>query len=477
MAKIQVKKSAAKAAKKAPAKKVAAKKVAAKKVAAKPGAAGKGPTKLTLRAYNVGFGDCFLLTFEYPKFKRRILIDYGSTAAPKNADDDYMMAIAKDIEAQCTDADGVARLDAVVATHRHRDHISGFSTEGDNTGGVIARMNPGLVIQPWTEDPDAQPKAEEATATTFTGGKPDAKAFIASLHNMNRMAGAIADASRDEHLGLSMRMATQMGFMGENNLPNKSAVVNLMEMGKKSRAAYVNAGSKSGLEAVLPGVTVHVLGPPTLKQTQSIKKEKDRDANEFWQFAAFWQFQAAAGESVNSKAPLFPESATHETHAIPANVRWFVGRAQKIRGEQLMELVRALDTAMNNTSVILLFQVGGKSFLFPGDAQIENWQFALSQEPIQEMLKVVDVYKVGHHGSLNATPKSLWALFEHKHETPAKDRLTTVVSTKPGKHGSVQSHTEVPRSTLVAELQKESDFFSTQDLPKSQICKEYEFEF
>lgn len=445
-----------------------------KKSAAKP--AGRGPTKMTLRAYNVGFGDCFLLTFEYAKSKRRILIDYGSTAAPKNADADYMLKIALDIEEQCTDEDGVARLDAVVATHRHRDHISGFSTEGVNTGGVIARLNPGLVIQPWTEDPEAQPKAEEATATTFTGGQPDAKAFIASLHNMNRMAGAIAQASRNEHLGLSMRMTAQMGFLGDNNLPNRSAVVNLMEMGQKGRAAYVNFGSKSGLEAVLPGVKVHVLGPPNLKQTQSIKKEKDRDANEFWQFAAFWRFQAAAGAAAEEQTPLFPDAEAHEAHGIPANVRWFVGRAQKIRGEQLMELVRSLDTAMNNTSVILLFQVGGKSFLFPGDAQIENWQFALSQDSVKEMLKGVDVYKVGHHGSLNATPKSLWALFEHKHEEEVPGRLTTVVSTKPGKHGSVQSHTEVPRSTLVAELQKESDYFSTQDLPKAQICREYVFE-
>ena len=41
------------------------------------------PSNLTIRAYNVGFGDCFLLTFHYPEFDRRILIDYGSTAAPR----------------------------------------------------------------------------------------------------------------------------------------------------------------------------------------------------------------------------------------------------------------------------------------------------------------------------------------------------------------------------------------------------------
>ena len=32
--------------------------------------------------YNVGFGDCFLVTFHYAKSDRHMLVDYGSTAAP-----------------------------------------------------------------------------------------------------------------------------------------------------------------------------------------------------------------------------------------------------------------------------------------------------------------------------------------------------------------------------------------------------------
>src|SRR5687768_18273864 len=54
------------------------------------------PDRLTLRAYQVGFGDCFLLTFHYPKqsskpaFDRHVLIDFGSTGKPKNAPKDYM---------------------------------------------------------------------------------------------------------------------------------------------------------------------------------------------------------------------------------------------------------------------------------------------------------------------------------------------------------------------------------------------------
>nr|NLU60627.1 hypothetical protein [Pseudomonas sp. BIGb0427] len=42
------------------------------------------PTSLTLYAYQVGFGDCFLLRFNYPgDVRRHVLIDFGSMGMPK----------------------------------------------------------------------------------------------------------------------------------------------------------------------------------------------------------------------------------------------------------------------------------------------------------------------------------------------------------------------------------------------------------
>jgi beta-lactamase superfamily II metal-dependent hydrolase len=134
----------------------------------------------------------------------------------------------------------------------------------------------------------------------------------------------------------------------------------------------------------------------------------------------------------------------------------------------MLSLLRIMDKVLNNTSLILLFHIGDTSLLFPGDAQIENWSYALfkarNRKNICARLAKTNLYKVGHHGSLNATPKTLWNSFVHK-ESDAQadaDRLISVLSTKANKHGHRENDTEVPRRPLVTALEKFTSHASTQ---------------
>jgi hypothetical protein len=330
----------------------------------------KAPTRAMVRTYHVGFGDCFLISFQYPrKSERHVLIDFGSSGFPKGVPKSRMMDIAEDIKQRTG-----GKLHAVVATHRHRDHISGFATAKarNGTGDIIKSLNPNLIVQPWTEDPKLAPNAtgpsgSSATIKKFGAGTSEQVTALSLMHEVASHSLAARNLPKES--------SREIGFLGESNIANPSAVKNLMTMAKN---CYVYCGSKSGLEKILPGVRIEVLGPPTLKQTHTISKQRSRDPDEFWHFQVGATALAAAAD--RNATALFPRYVESRGYSHRINARWLVNRARRVRGEQLLQIVRSLDQEMNNTSVILLFQVGKKKLLFPGDAQKENWEYALSQK-------------------------------------------------------------------------------------------------
>ena len=44
--------------------------------------------------------------------------------------------------------------------------------------------------------------------------------------------------------------------------------------------------------------------------------------------------------------------------------------------------------------------------LFTGDAQYGNWRWWLENEQSKDILSKINFFKIGHHGSHNATPKT-----------------------------------------------------------------------
>jgi hypothetical protein len=420
------------------------------------------PTGLNIRSYQVGFGDCFLLTFKYPGGKKRhVLIDFGTKAAPKGSPKDLMVQIANDI-ASVVGSDPLV----IVATHRHQDHISGFDRrKGKGPGEVIRNLRPKVVIQPWTEHPDL---AQKATGPAIKGLGAGDRKHVAALENIHQLAAHIAQTARRSRL--SKEMKDRLSFIGEDNVKNLDAVKNLMDMGQQD-PVYVHTGTNAGLGTLLPGVKVHVLGPPTVEQSGKIKSYA-RTSDEYWGFQASAMGALASvarrPRSKGRRAPLFPRHIASRGPGFPVETRWLVYHARVAQSEQLLSIVTMLDKVMNNTSVILVFEVGNKTLLFPGDAQVENWMYALQEkkDKYEPLLKKVNLYKVGHHGSWNATPKSLWNLFANKSASGGRGRLKTLMSTL---EGVFDEEHEVPRGKLVTEMKRNSDLFSTQQIPRGQI--------
>ncbi len=389
------------------------------------------PIAVTVRMYDVGFGDCFLLTVHYRRAQaRHVLIDFGTTAHPREREFELLMPIAEDIATRTA-----GKLHAIVATHRHRDHIGGFVPfpARKAPGAVIARLEPELVVQPWTEDPAVPEDALSPAATRRT-----AQALLQLVDQQAEMHPLV----RQEIMALAQR-----------NLPNRQAIAQLAKLGETRR--YVRAGQRSGLEVVLPGVKVAVLGPVASRRRRragklpallAIPEPGLRGTNALWR----------------PDQPLFPGHAEWRGVAtLPT--RWLRNRIHDLHAEQILSLTRAFDADINNTSVVLLIEAAGQRLLFPGDAEEESWTAMLGRKGVPEKLGGVHLYKVGHHGSANGTPDALWR------RLPRHGGMISMLSTQLGVHGQVERGTEVPRQSLVELLAQESQLFDTRTLRR---CRE-----
>jgi hypothetical protein len=411
------------------------------------------PTRARVTMYQVGFGDCFLLSFEYAKAlsdgrkERHILVDFGTTYM---REDIRILDIAEAIQRDCN-----GKLDVVVATHRHKDHISGFSV--DKVTEIMTGLEPDLIVRPWTEDPEARPSAK---------GHPKERSnrLIESIAQAQAYATALHEATGANARGL--RGDLRRNASGQ--LPSIESIRLLNSWARKGEGVYLAFGESSKIERFVPGITVHVLGPPTIEQWPDLTGERAKDPD-YW-LARTDQLTEALGVA-QAGAALPDAVAAISQGYMDGPVRWLIDRMRNQSMNSMMRIVRTLDDALNNTSLILLFEVRDEKLLFGGDAQIENWSYALKAPEratkTQSLLKDVTLYKVGHHGSRNATPRtSLFGLWDG---APKRERrITSLMSTLSGFHGKTEA-TQVPRPALVEALKRRTHLYSTDELDKETI--------
>jgi beta-lactamase superfamily II metal-dependent hydrolase len=195
--------------------------------------------------YNVGFGDAFLVLLPANRKQSRILFDCGSIQTAKDVP---MASIVDRIIADVTDGDGVPRIDVVVATHRHKDHISGFGNVKWN--GVEVKE----VWMPWTEDPsDAEGRkirdiqSNLAFALNTSLAKP---AVGLTPQEQGARKRALEVVVNSLSLTNEKEMKTlHSGFLGE---PERRFLPKKPKADDNGRLVKTD---------VLPGVKIHVLGP------------------------------------------------------------------------------------------------------------------------------------------------------------------------------------------------------------------------
>ena len=372
-----------------------------------PRARPRATPRLTVRMYVVGFGDCFLVTARPGRRVWRMLVDCG--VHNQGIGDHSMDEVVGDVVAACTDADGRARLDVVVATHRHQDHIRGFADER------WADVEVGEVWLPWTEDPADR----------------EANALRAQQDGLARsLALALQADGDDEHAALAW-----------NSLTNEDCMWTLRQgfAGDVARRYVVGDPATPHPVPGLPGGVVHFLGPS--RDVATLRK-MEAPVRERWLAP-----QASQGDraSAGSGPPAFPSFVVDEqqfcTSVPDAEVDDDLRtRLASTAGADAVAAAASLDRAVNNTSLVLLLRVGGASLLLPGDAQWGAWQPLLESAEVRALLAQVTHYKVSHHGSHNGTPRSLV-------RDVLSDTVTSLVSVR-----AVKQWAEIPKDTLMEAL-------------------------
>jgi beta-lactamase superfamily II metal-dependent hydrolase len=354
-------------------------KLNSKKTASKKNTGAPRDRHVTIRMYNVGFGDAFLALIPDGDGERRILFDCGSIeAAPGLA----MSSVVDRIVSDVTDAKGVARIDVVVATHRHKDHVSGFGLEV--WGGVHVNE----VWMPWTEDP-----ADEEARRIREGQSNLASAINRALTNRSAALGAEPDEELSRYKDIVANSLM---------LKNESAMETLLRGfsgNPKRRFLSAKSGGHRTLETdALPGVKVHILGP---SRDPDVIRDMNPPKGE-----SYLRLRREAAAHNGLPPPPFPPHFRLENYKGTGTLP--EGDLQEIeRAGAMSDLAAAvaLDKAVNGTSLMLMLEISGVFLLFPGDAQWGTWKAVMEDPEWREMLGRVKFYKIGHHGSHNATPK------------------------------------------------------------------------
>jgi hypothetical protein len=241
------------------------------------------------------------------------------------------------------------------------------------------------------------------------------------------------------HLCLALEATEQdaaTGQLARNSLTNAAAMQTLHEgfSGAPTRRflPYAERDQNSFEVDALPGVTVHAMGPsrdpnvirdmdpPVGGGYLQLAESETTDAGSTTLFSTEWAIDPKVFLSTDDFDHLRLKESELE-------------RLDDLNTVDYFQVAVALEKAVNGTSLMLMFVVDKAFLLFPGDAQWGTWQAAIADQQWRELLSQTVFYKVGHHGSHNATPRKfveelLWSR-RTEPDTPLDD-FSAAVSTR-----------------------------------------------
>lgn len=389
------------------------------------------PSTVEIRMYCIGTGDCFILKFYGPNgIPFTMMIDCGSV----RGDAAHFMPYVLDLEAYVRN-----KIDLLVITHEHDDHVNGFQKCKD----IFERITIKNAWFAWTED--ALPEALELAQKRETMKASMGCALKEIKKRERKIQKEISESPFRTDLALGRRAFVDgMDSLAEINLDGQNIsqidvtgkplagmkaikeILKKKESNNETRIRYLVPGTTVSIEG-LPDIRFHVLGPPQSK-TQIFKEgkqgtdvyRKNMALNESALAAkAFLRFSGAAAKD---DLPFVEEYIVKQANTAVGSGLLYnqaEGAWRKIDHDWLMSagnLAIRLTSHINNTSLALAIESKGrKVLLLPGDAEfgsweswhlIKDWKNASrngKRHLVEDLLSRTVFYKVAHHLSYNGT--------------------------------------------------------------------------
>jgi len=377
--------------------------------------------------YRQGLGDCFLLSFDPEGDARHVLIDCGSLGATTTGV--RLAEVVRDIRGTTKD-----KLDLLIATHEHWDHLSGFAGQKAEFDQIQVKR----VWLAWTENP-ADPLAQ-----SLAKNKQDIGSALAGAAQLLTSAG-----SAPSSVAMGEDVQGLIGLFNETVLGAGSfseSVNQAMDYVRTKQGAaveFLEPGEPFREESWLPGFRIYVLGPP--RDRAALFDIGGHGSSELYGVLNGLRAAAEFGNSADSFATYSIGESIKRTlfdRQMPFDPRFREERSSKLVkasfGESYLDPAQAwrkveenwlgimwvlalqLDSVTNNTSLVLAIEriADGRVLLFPADAQQGSWlswhQPAIAWKvpdsaaktrdvTAEDLLKRTVFYKVGHHASHNAT--------------------------------------------------------------------------
>jgi hypothetical protein len=350
--------------------------------------------------YRLPFGDSFLLTVNTATEPHHILVDCGILQGVPHGLK-WSRDVARDIQ-QTTRG----HLDAIVVTHLHWDHVSGFNDAKE----VFSQFSVDDVWLPWTENP------ADAQAVNYRRVRACQLAAV-------RQARSLLEASRDAQSAIARaRLDRAQAFYGPS--PEKTDALDaarrmLLGLGKTPR--FLEAGMDIA-PAQIPDVRVYVLGPARGDSLLGL----DGYAGDRGFYGALLTRASDAPEAraeMESTMPFDLRQGWRAEWGRPNPlVRHMLDRYEDVEQEwrridddwllYAVEISERLHKTVNNLSLAFALECvsSGDVLLFPGDAPFAGWRGAewkpsdggATVVTAQDLLARTVFYKASDHGSLDA---------------------------------------------------------------------------